>query len=318
MEQLVYLVLLFFAYSFIGWIIEVVGKYRQFHRFINRGFLTGPWLPIYGTGTTLITVVMGYLSRYDSSYGTTFIVSFFLCGTVEYLVSYVLEKKFHARWWDYSQRPMNLHGRVWIGNLILFGLAGVLVFKVTNPLFLRLFQAADPLVLEIIAGALTVIIITDYIVSHFVLKLVKVGVESSEADNTEEISKEVKLLLSDRSVFYRRFADAYPDVIYRTERIAARMDEIRLETERLRTEAEARIDVLNTRIEAEREQLVSNLEPTSSIKNALIDKQGALIELLYDESSASEEAKALKNEIDLKTEKIQQRRQALRPDLHLH
>lgn len=318
MEQLIYLVLLFFTYSFVGWIIEVVGKYRQFHRFINRGFLTGPWLPIYGTGTVLITVVMELISLYDSSYGTTFIVSFFLCGAVEYLVSYVLEKRFHARWWDYSQRPMNLHGRVWIGNLILFGLAGVLVFKVTDPLLLKLFQSSDLLILEIISGALTVIFIADYIVSHFVLKLVKVGVESSEADNTEEISKEVKLLLSDRSVFYRRFAEAYPDVIYRTERITARMDEIRAETERMRAEAEARIDELSTLIEAGKEQLVSNLEPTTSIKNTLIDKQGKLIELLYDESSASDEAKLLKEEIDQKSAKLQRRNQTLHPDLQIH
>ena len=70
--------------------------------------------------------------------------------------------------------------------------------------------------------------------SHFVLKLVKTSVELSEADDTEAISKEVRLLLSDRSVFHRRFAEAYPEVIYRTERIAARMEEIRAETERLR------------------------------------------------------------------------------------
>ena len=73
--------------------------------------------------------------------------------------------------------------------------------------------------------------------SHFVLKLVKTSVELSEADDTEAISKEVRLLLSDRSVFHRRFAEAYPEVIYRTERIAARMEEIRAETERLRQEA---------------------------------------------------------------------------------
>ena len=65
--------------------------------------------------------------------------------------------------------------------------------------------------------------------SHFVLKLVKTSVELSEADDTESISKEVRLLLSNRSVFHRRFAEAYPEVIYRTERIAAKMEAIRAE-----------------------------------------------------------------------------------------
>ena len=109
MEFFVNLVLLFFAYSLLGWCIEVVLKYRQFHRFINRGFLTGPICPIYGSGAALITLVVGGLSPLESGIGTTFALSFLLCGVLEYLTSYVMEKRFHARWWDYSQKPMNLH-----------------------------------------------------------------------------------------------------------------------------------------------------------------------------------------------------------------
>ena len=112
MDRAVSLVLLFFMYSFAGWCMEVVLKYIQYHRFINRGFLTGPICPIYGTGALLITAAIDGLSRYESAYGTTFAISFVLCGAVEYLTSYFLEKRFHARWWDYSGKPMNLHGRV--------------------------------------------------------------------------------------------------------------------------------------------------------------------------------------------------------------
>ena len=111
-DRLINLILLFFAYAFLGWCIEVTLKYFQFHRFINRGFLTGPWLPIYGSGAALITVVIKGLAPLEFSVGTTFIVSFLLCGFLEYMTSYVLEERFHARWWDYSQKPMNLHGRV--------------------------------------------------------------------------------------------------------------------------------------------------------------------------------------------------------------
>ena len=139
MPTLVQLILLFFAYSMVGWIIEVVGKYRQFHRFINRGFLTGPWLPIYGSGCVLITIAVESLAGLEYGIGTTFAISFVLCGVLEYMVSFVMEKRYHARWWDYSQKPMNLHGRIWIGNLILFGLGGVLVIHLANPVFLKLF-----------------------------------------------------------------------------------------------------------------------------------------------------------------------------------
>ena len=219
-ESLINLILLFFAYAFLGWCIEVTLKYFQFHRFINRGFLTGPWLPIYGSGAALITVVIKGLAPLEFSVGTTFAVSFLLCGFLEYMTSYVLEKRFHARWWDYSQKPMNLHGRVWIGNLILFGLGGVVIVDLINPLLLRLSEHMSFPLREIMALSLSVVFVADYVMSHFVLKLVKTSVELSEADDTEAISKEVRLLLSDRSVFHRRFADAYPEVIYKTERIA--------------------------------------------------------------------------------------------------
>lgn len=301
MEYLIHLILLFFTYSIAGWCMEVTLKYFQFHRFINRGFLTGPWLPIYGSGCGLITVVVDSLSAVEFGIGTTFAISFLLCGVLEYMVSFVLEKRYHARWWDYSQKPMNLHGRIWIGNLILFGLGGVLVVHLANPVLLKVFGRISMTGQEILAGALAVLFISDSIISHFVLKLVKRSVDSSEADNTEEISHEVSLMLHDRSVFYRRFADAYPEVIYRTERVKARMEEIRLETERLRREAEAAVAEMN-------QQLAENLEPTAMVKNTVLRRQEELIDLLYREETASEQARALKKEIDDKNAVLQKRR----------
>ena len=297
-ESLINLILLFFAYAFLGWCIEVTLKYFQFHRFINRGFLTGPWLPIYGSGAALITIAVKGLSPLESSVGTTFMVSFILCGVVEYMTSFVLEKRFHARWWDYSQKPMNLHGRVWIGNLILFGLGGVLIVEMINPLLLRLSGHLSFRLRETLAIILSSIFTADYVMSHFVLKLVKTGVENSEADDTEAINKEIRLLLNDRSFFHRRFAEAYPEVLYRTERIAARVEAIKAETERLRLEAELRVAEVKHEVEV-------NLEPTAMVKNTIIEKQEALIDLLYQEDTASDEMKALKHEVEEKQAVLQ-------------
>jgi uncharacterized membrane protein len=303
-ESLINLILLFFAYAFLGWCIEVTLKYFQFHRFINRGFLTGPWLPIYGSGAALITIAVKGLSPLESSVGTTFMVSFILCGVVEYMTSFVLEKRFHARWWDYSQKPMNLHGRVWIGNLILFGLGGVLIVEMINPLLLRLSGHLSFILRETLAIILSSIFTADYVMSHFVLKLVKTGVENSEADDTEAINKEIRLLLNDRSFFHRRFAEAYPEVLYRTERIAARVEAIKAETERLRLEAELRVAEVKHEVEV-------NLEPTAMVKNTIIEKQEALIDLLYQEDTASDEMKALKHEVEEKQAVLQKRRDLL-------
>ena len=294
------LILLFFAYSFLGWCIEVTLKYFQFHRFINRGFFTGPILPIYGSGAALITVAVSSLARFEYGYGSTFALSFVICGTLEYLTSYWMEKRFHARWWDYSQKPMNLHGRVWIGNLMLFGLGGVAIIHIINPLFDRILAAFSFSAKEITACVLTAVFAADYVLTHFVMKLVKIGVESSEADSTEEISKEVYLLLSDKSVFHKRFADAYPDVIYRTERINARLAEVKAETERLRREAEQRFD-------ERREKLAANLAPSTMIKSSVISKQNQLIAMLYDEQTASEEIKALMADIEKEKKRLDSR-----------
>ena len=215
-----------------------------------------------------------------------------------------MEKRFHARWWDYSQKPMNLQGRIWIGNLVLFGIAGVLIVELFNPLLYLLFKHMGLMLREIIALSLTAVLIADFIMSHFVLKLVKAGVESSEADNTEEISREVRRLLSDRSIFYRRFAEAYPEVIYRTERITARLERIKAETERLRREAELRAADMKRMVE-------TNLEQTIGVKNSIIEKQDALIHMLYQEETASKEMKELKREIDAKKDLLQKRRSLL-------
>lgn len=300
LQNLSQLVLLFFLYSLAGWLIEVTLKYIQFHRFINRGFFTGPICPIYGSGALLITLAGMALPRAAESYGTSFLLSFLLCGTVEYLTSFIMEKRFHARWWDYSQKPMNLHGRIWIGNLILFGLGGVAILHLLNPLIDRLFSLIPALTKEIAVLVLLALFAADYVMTHFVLRLVKRGVENSQADNTEEISTEVRRLLTNRSYFYRRFADAYPEVIYRTDRVKQRLTAVKAETERIRREAEQRL-------ESGAKRVASAAEPTAMIQSGIIARQDKLIRSLYREETADDEMKALMAEIEAEKGRLESR-----------
>ena len=298
MEYWINIILLFFIYGFAGWCMEVILKYIQYHRFINRGFLTGPLCPIYGFGAVLITIVIGNLASVESGPFMTFALSFVICGAVEYLTSLILEKIFHARWWDYSQKPMNLHGRIWIGNLVLFGLAGIVIIHFVNPLLYLVLGQVSLRAREIVMSVLLLILVADFVISFFVLKLVKVSVDSSEADNTEEISKEVRQLLTNRSYFYKRFSDAYPDVVYKTERVQARLAAVKAEAERIRREAEKRLD-------AQAEKVAASLEPVYMIRANLIGKQDELIDLLYDEKTASEDIKKLKAEIDRQKSRLE-------------
>lgn len=135
-------ILLFFTGAFLGWVMEVVCKLIQFGRFINRGFLIGPYCPIYGFGAVLVTAL---LTPFSASPPAVFVLAMAVCGTLEYLTSYAMEKLFHARWWDYSHRRFNLNGRVCAGTLIPFGLMGLGMVYVARPvlfgLYLRLPQA---------------------------------------------------------------------------------------------------------------------------------------------------------------------------------
>lgn len=118
------------AYSFIGWVYEstlcsITGK-----RLVNRGFLNGPLCPVYGFGA-LVTLL--FLDQRVDNIVLLFIAGMLLTCTVEYITAVLLEKLFHAKWWDYSYMRFNFQGRVSLLGAIVFGLLAVLLIKVVHP-----------------------------------------------------------------------------------------------------------------------------------------------------------------------------------------
>ncbi len=300
-ENLTNLIILFFSFSVLGWMIEVSLKFIDFGRFINRGFFIGPYCPIYGLGSILIILVTQNFREHSPA--LVFLISLLVCGLVEYLVSYFLEVRYHARWWDYSNRPMNLNGRIWIGNLVLFGLGGLAIDRVFEPWIMD-GLALMPLVWKQgLALAIVLVMLVDLILSYFVMKLVKVNVEGSKADNTQEIRQEMKVLVTNKNILYRRFINAYPDVKYRTDRIKAKLEEFDLESKRIKEAIEENIDL-------EKAQLKADLEPTNLLKTQIIQRQGDLIQLL-EEGQDQEAIQALKEEIQDKKEILNRRRRRL-------
>ena len=274
---------LFFIYSVAGWVTEVFLKFLEYKRFINRGFLIGPYCPIYGAGAVLITVGGKLLSPVDRTWAMSFLIAFVLCGLLEYLTSYILEKYFHARWWDYTERPMNLHGRVWIGNLILFGIGGVFILNVFNPRLLALAHRLDPRLFAAILIAVSILFVADAVMSYFIMNLLKQGVEKSRADKSEEIAAEVRYLLENRSVFHKRILDAYPELTFRTEKVKARLERIRKEGEAIRLLAEEKVEAVEARA---KEAASKNLTPTWTLQREIIEKQDALIASLKEGADA--------------------------------
>lgn len=135
------MVLYFFIYSFVGWAQETVQCSVRERRFVNRGFLNGPICPIYGCGALLILTALLPLQRGISSLWLAvplvFLIGGFIASALEYFTSWLMEKLFHARWWDYSQQKCNLNGRICLWISIAWGvLAAALVFLI-QPLFAR-------------------------------------------------------------------------------------------------------------------------------------------------------------------------------------
>ena len=127
----------FFLFSFLGWCSEVIFAAIRQKRFVNRGFLNGPLCPIYGLGVVLIDAL---LRPFGDSLAIQLVGSMLLGSALEYLAGFLLEKLFHQKWWDYSDRPHNLHGYICLKFSVVWALAGAMTARYIMPGFVRLFS----------------------------------------------------------------------------------------------------------------------------------------------------------------------------------
>ena len=123
-------IFLFFIYAFIGWIIEIILTIVMDHKLINRGFLIGPYLPIYD----------------------------------------VLEKIFKLRWWDYKQYKFNLNGRICLETMLPFSIGGVLAIKYITPYLLKIVNKLPLKLVIVFELILVIILIIDFLISALLIK----------------------------------------------------------------------------------------------------------------------------------------------------
>ena len=120
-------------YSIIGWVYESFICSVSHKKFINRGFLNGPYCPIYGCGAVLVILVLGRIENPV----LLFLLGSLLTCSLEYITSFAMELLFHARWWDYSDRRFNINGRVCLIGAIVFGAFSALLVKVIHPFIVK-------------------------------------------------------------------------------------------------------------------------------------------------------------------------------------
>lgn len=200
--------LLFITYSFIGWIIEIIDRFKVNKRIVNRGFLIGPYVPIYGC----CAILMILLLRSVRNPITMFAYCILIASTGEYLTSYIMEKVFHARWWDYSDYKYNLNGRICLINCLGFGILGFILIKYLNNFLYNIYSNLNMTTLNIIFYTLITIFTIDLIVSFIVIfKVKKMSLKFRNPDNTNEITKKVHEILKNNPLIKRLFM-AFPNV----------------------------------------------------------------------------------------------------------
>ena len=203
--------IIFFVYSVIGWILESIYVSIKSGTIINRGFLIGPYCPIYGCGAVAMIL---YLEQYKDNIFTVFILATVICSILEYVTSYIMEKLFKTRWWDYSNNRFNLNGRICGKNSLLFGLGGISIIYIVHPLLNGLLIKVNKTFLMIITIICLVIFITDLIISFNVINRFKKTVTSIDLkrDSTQDFSKMVKETISiNHRVLQKRLLKAFPD-----------------------------------------------------------------------------------------------------------
>lgn len=223
--------LVFFIYSMVGWCVEVALEATLKRRVINRGFLIGPVCPIYGFGGVIMSLVAGR----GESIIEIFLISFLAGAILEYSTSYLMEKLFRVRWWDYQDEKFNIRGRICLKYLTCFGIGGVLIIKLINPILFAMLNAISAVPRIAAAIILVGLFLADLGVSLWLVIKCRVTVGTVNADATEEITQHVRMVLMEKGKLNRRLAKAFPSM---------HVDEDQAAQAKIKTQAKAQVKAI--------------------------------------------------------------------------
>lgn len=175
---------LFFIYSLVGWCVEVCFAAVQHRKFVNRGFVNGPFCPIYGFGSLLI---MLFLRELTDNLFFLFLGSAILSTVLEYITGFVLEKIFHQKLWSYSKIRFNIGGYVCLRYTILWGLLAVLTMRFTNPFLCRILAFVPNIITRIVLLSLSILLLLDFLTTAMAVLGMKI-----QAKQLAQLSKGIQ------------------------------------------------------------------------------------------------------------------------------
>ena len=186
--KVIYIIDFFLIYSFAGWVLESVYKTICTKKLVNSGFLYGIFCPIYGIGALIMYL---FLKLCDNPI-TVFLSGFVVLSVWEYIVAWGLEKVFHEKYWDYSDKKFNINGRVCLLNSIFWGALGVIFTYIVHPFVETQIVKIDYRILIVITIALSIAMLIDAIIS-----VIKLNSISKKLEAIKEIGDEIKLKLQE-------------------------------------------------------------------------------------------------------------------------
>ena len=258
-------VLMFFIYAFLGWCTEVAFAACKNGRFVNRGFLNGPICPIYGFG--LIGVVL-MLKPMQGNLLLLYIGSFMLTSLIELITGFLLEKLFHAKWWDYSKMPLNIGGYVCLLFSLIWGAACLGIVEWVHPLISSLVNHLPNVLIIILDSVFVLTLFLDLAatlasirkLSDRLEKLSEIAAEihrmsdelgSGIADRTLNAKEHLDELGSDIEAkkvnAKERIEDIGTEFANKTQLAREHIDEVRSENERKLVELKEKFEAISTR-----------------------------------------------------------------------
>ena len=249
MESFLIFFMYFFIYSVLGWIVETLYCRTLDGKWTNRGFLFGPYCPIYGFGALII---IAFLQNFKSSFIAVFFLGMIFTSILEYLTSFLLEKLFDAKWWDYSKMKFNINGRICLLNSLEFAFLGVVLTYIVHPTISNLILKIPIDLVQLISFALITIMAIDvgFTISTLLnlkekLITLKESAEKLMEKNTlqEKLSEnylynqlsELRKNLATKGNFQiKRLLEAFPD--FEFNGLKSQINEFKLELKKIRGE----------------------------------------------------------------------------------
>ena len=232
-ETVINYIFMFFVFSAIGWAIECTYRSLGEKKIINSGFLFGPMCPIYGTGCLVFELILVPLSHpVEKRLIPVLLLGMVLADIVEYTTSYIMEKLFNARWWDYSENFLNLHGRICFKHTCYWAIFAFVYTYVISPIYSYLLSfiprqlrvAAVIIIFAVLAVDLTLTVKAVADINKLLKKLyaLKLNV-AQKADFIKENRYEALLAGTDKlAEFKAELSRQYLDIVIKYKELEAK------------------------------------------------------------------------------------------------